>query len=279
MQLIMFAKHLKAFDIPSLAEKAAAFGIDGYDYPVREGYAVNPDNVSTALPELARAMASEGLSVPMCTGEGTLTDPDMPGAEPLMAAMAEAGVKFLKLGYFHFKDTHADYWQAVNHARQKLSGWEKLAEKHNVTVCYHTHSGPYLGCTAAALTHLLHDFNPKYIGAYLDAGHLAAAGEEFPMACAMVGEYLKLVAVKDMKKVWVEVDGKMIVTRKQFPLGEAVLNPDDVFRHLVTIGFNGPVSIHIEHGDTPPEKLIELGQNEAQTYRSLLKAAEAEANT
>ena len=59
VKLIMFAKHLKELDIAGLVAKAREFGIDGYDFPVREGYAVNPENASTALPELVKAMAAE----------------------------------------------------------------------------------------------------------------------------------------------------------------------------------------------------------------------------
>ena len=61
MQLIMLAKHLKAFDIPGLVAKAKELELDGYDVPVRAGYAVNPENVGAALGELVKAMADEGL--------------------------------------------------------------------------------------------------------------------------------------------------------------------------------------------------------------------------
>ena len=275
MKLILFAKHLKGLDVPELVEKAKYQEVDGFDFPVREGFAVNPQNVSTALPELVKAMEAEGLCVPMCTGEGALTDPDATDAEVLLAAMAENQVKLLKLGYFRFNALEQDYWQEVGRARKHLEGWEKLGEKHGVTLCYHTHSGPCLGCTASALMHLIKGFDPQYIGAYLDTGHLGAAGEGFPMACSIVGEYLRIVALKDLVTTWIEADSKRMVRRKAVPFGEGLTDLNEVMPYLVKTGFDGPLTAHIEYEGTQ-EELIECGRRDVRIFRAALRAAQKE---
>lgn len=274
MQLIMFAKHLKELDIPGLVAEAKRAGLDGYDVPVREGYAVNPDNVSTALGELVKAMAAEGMSVPMCTGEGSLTDPDAPEAERVIAAMAENGVRFLKTGYYKFDADTQDYWQEVDHLRKLFEKWQNLAQKHNITICYHTHSGPYMGLNASSLMHFIRGFDPQYIGAYLDAGHLSICGEDFPQACAIVGDYLKIVGLKDLQKIWIEVNGQKAIKRQVFPLGGGVTNMPEVFGHLVKIGFDGPLTIHIEFKKLTDKELIEAGRDEVPKYRELINAAQ-----
>jgi len=272
MELILFAKHLKPFDIPELVRLAGRIGVDGYDVPVREGYAVSPDNVTHALKDLVKAMASEGLRVPMCTAEGDLVDPAAAIAEPLLNAMAENGVSFLKLGYFLFDATRQDYWEEVRRARATLEQWADLAEKYDVTVCCHTHAGGYLGCNASALMHLIQGFNPAHIGAYLDTGHLSAAGEDFPIACNIVGPYLRIVGLKDVVRIWKQEDGTRYLTREAVPLGDGLTDVDEAFAHLSMIGFHGPLSIHIEYeGDT--ESLIEASQRETKVYRAALTRA------
>ncbi len=200
MQLIMFTKHLEGLDIPALVAEAGNSGLDGYDLAVRKGHAVNEENASTALGEVVKAMASEGMSVPMCTGEGSLIDPDAPVAERIAAAMSENGVRFLKLGYHRFDHTKQDYWQEVDRIRKLFEKWERLGEKHDITVCYHTHSSSYMGLNAGCLMHLLRGRNPQYMAGYLDVGHLSMCGAEFPHACAMLGDYLKIVSLKELKK-------------------------------------------------------------------------------
>ncbi len=54
MELILFAKHLSGLAIDDLVKNARASGVDGFDFPIRDGYAVNPDNFETALPQLVK---------------------------------------------------------------------------------------------------------------------------------------------------------------------------------------------------------------------------------
>ena len=59
MPLIMFAKHTAGMDIPETVAKAKAWGLDGLDYPIRKGYAVNPENFAARLPELVRTLRAQ----------------------------------------------------------------------------------------------------------------------------------------------------------------------------------------------------------------------------
>ncbi len=272
MKLIQFAKHLRDLDIPALVKEAKTAGLDGYDFPVRAGYAVDPGNVADALPELVAAMKDEGMSVPMCTADGTLNDPSDPDAERIVAALGESGVPFLKLGYFRFRPFEDDYLEVLDAARGSLSGWEELAARHNVTVCYHTHSGDFLGSNAAELRRLIEGFDPSRIGAYLDTGHLGIAGEDFPAACAKVGESLKIVSMKSLIRVWEEKDGKRVVGKTPVPLSEGFFDAEAIVSHLVRAGFTGPVTVHVEYKKPYPE-LIESGRRDVAIIRAAMEAA------
>ena len=143
MELIIFSKKLKAKNIADLIDKAKNFGIDGYDLCVRDGYIVTPDNAAQMLPKLVSELSKESLSVPMISGPYDLLTVDHPAVEPIVNAMNQSGVKLLKLGYFHFyPESDKNYWQAVDRVRSELAKWENLARKHNIKVCYHTHSSP-----------------------------------------------------------------------------------------------------------------------------------------
>lgn len=268
MKLILFAKHLAGFNISELVKEAIISKVDGYDLPVRPGYAVNPDNVSTALPELVKTMADEGLCIPMCTGNWDMVDPGSPDVEKILSAMNESNIRLFKMGYFMFNPLEQDYNSEVDRIRNIFEEWEKLASKYNVTICYHTHSGPYMGCTAAGLRELIKGFDPNCIGAYPDAGHLSAAGEEFPMVCSILGEYMKIVGIKEVVKAWKD-DGSRSIQYKHLPMGEGVLETETIFNHLRKIDFDGPVSIHVEYEGSQQE-LIEGGRRDAIILRRIM---------
>ena len=276
MQLLLFAKHLRALSMPELVRAATQMGIDGYDWPVRAGYAVNPDNVGVALREFAGALRGEGLRLGMCTGEGGLTDPSDPCASRILDAMAENGVPFLKIGYFPCK-AGQDYRAVMDAARRHMAGWQELARPRGVTVCYHTHSGWYLGCTAASLAELLRDLDPRHVGAYLDAGHLAVAGEPFPMACSIAGGSLRLVGVKDMKRQWVEESAGRVLRCIPAPIGQGFLDTPKVFGHMAAMPFTGPVVLHVEF-ECARENLIADSRREALACRAAWEGARAAAS-
>ena len=117
-------------------------GLDGADLAVRPGYPVNPSNVATELSPAARAFADASLVVPLLTAPGNMTDPNDPAAERLFAAAGENRVQAIKIGYFRFG---GNFRKDLDRARAALAGFAKLAEKHNVRACYHTHSGTYIG--------------------------------------------------------------------------------------------------------------------------------------
>lgn len=49
VKLVTFAKHLRNADIRTLISEARRLDLNGYDWPLRPGCIVNPDNVGTAL--------------------------------------------------------------------------------------------------------------------------------------------------------------------------------------------------------------------------------------
>lgn len=234
MQIIHFSKIFPDADALELIRIARITGAEGYDLTVRPGYAVGPDNVEE-LAALVKTLRAENLAVPMITAPGDFLSPQDERALRYLKAMAAAQVPLIKLGYFTF-DPQRDYWEAVDEIRRELEGWEKLAKEYGVTVCYHTHSGACMGQNASSLAHLIHGFNPQYIGGYLDPGHLQVCGEPFPFAAAVIADQLKIVALKDF----------LTPSRRLVPGGEGHVNWDEVFAVLAERSFDGPLTVHTE---------------------------------
>jgi sugar phosphate isomerase/epimerase len=246
MQLILFTKMLREKNVSELAELGREWGLDGFDLCVRTGYPVSPENATLALPEAVKFFKSRGLSVPMVTALGSLTSPDDPSVRPLMSAMDKAGVGLLKLGYFLFEPKKLDYLKEVQRVRGLFRGWQALAEEFNVKVCCHTHSDRCMGLNASGLMHLLEGFDPKRMGAYLDAAHLAIEGECFDTAAAMARGWLSLMALKDAKLTRVEKNGHGSLRMEWVPAGEGIVDWTFVFETLAAEGYDGPATIHAE---------------------------------
>lgn len=267
MKLIVFSKMLKELGISELIKFAKDADFGGYDMAVRPGYPVNPENIESALPEAAERFRSEGLDLPMVTGDTGVLFPDSEG-ERLIASMANADIRRLKLGYFKFVPSDMDYWLEVEKAREALAGWQELSKQYGVKVCYHTHSQRCLGLNAGTLAHLLTGFDPENIGAFLDAGHLRAEGEEFDVAVSIMKDYLSMVAVKDFLLERVEKSNHGAVRRRVVEAGQGMCDWTAIFQELKRIEFDGPISIHCEF-EVDSKEMVPAIKREIAFFKNL----------
>jgi len=273
MELVFFSKSLQDHNIDALIRRGHDLGVDGYDLCVRPGYAVNPENVAEALPSAAQKLTAEGLSIPLVTGNFDLLTPEHPAARPILAAMDKASVRLLKLGYFRFDPRTQDYWSEVDKARKALTGWQGLAREYGVKVCYHTHSGFYLGNNCAALMLLLQGLDPQYIGAYIDPGHLSLEGAPFSMGVSMVRDYLSIVALKDPLREREAHGDEGSMTHEILQAGEGMVAWSEVFAELVRIGYDGPLSVHAEFKSPDRVAHLAAARREVAYFRRKLDAA------
>ena len=276
MDLVLFSKHWPGMDIAGMIEKTQYIGADGLDLAVRPNFAVNPDNVGTALAPAVKQVEEAGLKVPMVTSDASFTDPEAPEAEVMAAALAEAGVPVAKLGYWRWRGAETPYWEEVDRIRRALEGFEILARKFGIKFCYHTHSD-YFGLNACAMMDLLRDRDPEYIGAYLDTGHLYYCGEPYRMAIDIVGKYLGLVSFKDtfFARANPEEEELPVWKRVIVPAGNGVVKWQDVMKGLQAVGYDGTISAHCEFRADSPEAFTELQKREVAFLRDQwAKAAE-----
>ena len=268
MQFVMFTKLLKDLDTAQLAHTIQDLGFDGFDLAVRPGYPIDPDNVGAALPAAAERWAARGLKIGLVTTNFDFTDPAKPEVEPLLAACAQAGVRRIKLGYWVHEGE--PYWEGVDNIRKALDGFQKLCRKHGVCVAVHTHSGPYYGSNCAGAMHLVRGFDPRFIGVYIDPGHLAIDGEDLPLAISMVRDHLVLVAVKSPGWFRTEEAGRVEWDHHLVPLPEGIVNWRQVLELLASANYDGPLSLHSEYEDLSREDLLRVTRDDLAYLKSLL---------
>lgn len=251
--LIVFTKIYPGKDIDELIALAHESGFEGYDLCLRPGFPIHPGNVRDRLSGAQRRLQAEGLSLPMISCN--LVGPEAPQGEMLLDAMNEADVRLLKLGYVKFDPLKQDYWTVVEETRRNVAAWEPLAEKYGVKVCVHIHS-TLLTCNCAAAMHLLKELDPRWVGAYIDPGHMLAEGESFAMGAAMTRSHLCAVGLKDniIRRVPHDDHGSA-VTDWGVEAGKGMVNWTEVFSTLAAFGFKGIFSAHctvLNYGNVPP---------------------------
>lgn len=246
MKIIYFSKYDQELSIEKLGEKIGKLGFDGIDLAVRPGHPVNPENVNEILPKAQSIWNSQGVEASLVSANFDFLNSNMSEAKQLYGACNEAGIKWIKIGYWKYR-RNQNYWEEVDRIREALKGFEKLSKKYKVKTCYHTHSGSFYGSNCAGLTHLIKGFNPEYVGAYVDTGHLVLDGEKYDMGLAMIKDYLSVVGLKDALYAKDEESGEFINKPKFVPLGKGLVPWKEFFTLLVDARYNGPLSIHGEY--------------------------------
>ena len=269
MKKIMFTKHLEGLDVKGIIAGLKAANVEGADLCVRPGYPVNPENISKALPEAAKAFADEGLVIPLVTAPGDFTRPDIDYAEDFYTACGEAGVGHIKLGYWHWSP-EKHYWDQLDEIRGFMGDFEKLSAKTGVKTVVHNHSGKSMGLNSCAAMNVVKGFDPAHIGIFTDPGHLSLCGEPIEMAIDIVRDYLSVFAFKDLIKHPPQ-GRKDQGTRKTgvVRLGTGFGDWPALIKTLKSIKFDGPVSFHSEYSGEDVETVCDLCRIDVRFIDSL----------
>jgi len=276
MELLMFSKMLKNvgnLTIEEAGEYIAKMGFDGVDLTVRPGGHISPREVLKELPKAVENLNSKGLSVPMITTNVTSADEKF--TAEIFKTASECGVRFIKLGYWRYGG-FGTIKKQIEHVRDDdLNGLCKLSEEHNVTAGLHIHSGDFLTSNPVVVHLLLRDYDPQYLCAYIDPGHMAVEGglSGWKIGMDILQEHIRMVAVKDFG--WFqEEDPKTGGKRwraRTVPLSEGLVSWGEVFSYLKQINFDGPVSLHSEYHDVDFQGLIRRTEVDLQYLKETLK--------
>ena len=261
MQLVRFTKFWEDLSVRQLGERAHELGYDGLDLAVRDGHAINSDNMTDELPGAVHAWRELGVDCPMISSSTDLTDPEATDAIALFEAAAAAGVPRIKIGYFKF-NPGASFEELWSLARRRLEGFERLSRKTGVQALYHTHSGQCLGSNCAGMRHLLQDYDPAHVGAYVDLGHLAINGEDVQMGLAMLRDRLSAIGGKDARHFPDQRPDRRANFADGFVLlGQGAAEWPEAIALLKAWGFTGPITVHTEY-TTDQDAISTVGAGE-----------------
>jgi sugar phosphate isomerase/epimerase len=185
IQFSVFTKPWKSTPLPELAEFVKSAGFDGVEFPLREGFQLEPADAEKGLPKLVSFFADHGLRIYSVASH---TD------ENIFSACAEAGVKIIRIMP---EISHEEgYLRSVERLRTNLEKVFPLCEKYGVKVGIQQHYGDFVP-DSNGLLHLMEGMNPDYIGAVWDCAHDALAGQQPEFGLDIVWSYLCMVNLKN----------------------------------------------------------------------------------
>lgn len=185
VKLSVFTKPWKSQSIAEIGEKLAGLGFDGIEFPLRDGYQVEPKRAEQQLPKLARELAGFGLSV---FSVASSTD------EPIFAACAEASVPMIRI--MANMALEEGYMASEQRERKYLDSLLPLCEKYDVQVGVQQHYGTSV-IDAMGLLHLLEGLDSRYIKAVWDSAHDGLTGRAPEHGLDIVWSHLGMVNLKN----------------------------------------------------------------------------------
>jgi sugar phosphate isomerase/epimerase len=248
MQLMVFSKHLTPMPLQEAARSLCAMGISSIDLTVRPGGHVEPTRVEDDLPVVSEVLAGEGVSIGMIsTG---IIDASLAENERVLRVAAGLGIKFFKLGYFSYQG-FGSLRRARDEAAMRLRDVAALASEVGIQGGFHNHSDRFLGASLWDIDFILQKVESQAVGLYFDPAHAVVEGGSagWEMGLDLLQERVVMLALKDYR--WVDVGHGYAGARRhavQFcPFLEGNVPWAKVWKHLHSVGFNGPVSFHSEY--------------------------------
>lgn len=246
----VFSKHLQFLDYEALAATCVDLGVDSIDLTVRPGGHVEPENLDRDFERAVVATRNAGLDISMISTGLTHANEE---ADDLMAACAEMGIGYLRIGGHRYNDDEPVQAQ-MEAITEELAGLTALAAKHEVNLGYHNHSGyGNFGGPVWDLLQAYRSIGLTNIGSNLDLGHVTVEGA-FGAGMVIVRllaelERVHMVALKDF--VWENGRPRWLA------LGDGLVPTQDYLQVLHAQGFSGPISLHFEYNTGGHEGMIE----------------------
>lgn len=194
----VFTKPWKTIALEQLADLVRGMGFDAVEYPLRQGYQIQPADGAKGLRRLTDIMGSRGLAVASIAGGIDVRDAwgnnCVTGVnEQLFSACAEAGIRIVRI--CQGLDPTLGFRQNIEQIQRTYDGILPLCQKYNVTLGVQMHCGMNISSAAETLL-LLQKYDRRYIAAVWDSGHNGLAGTEPEIALDTVWPHLCMINFK-----------------------------------------------------------------------------------
>ncbi|HOK08170.1 MAG TPA: sugar phosphate isomerase/epimerase family protein [Candidatus Hydrogenedens sp.] len=262
-KIVVFSKYLQNLHWENLAVACEDCGLDGIDLTVRDDGHVIPEKVEEDLPKVVEIFRKNNLDVVMITTR--LLSAEEPYAEQILKTAGALKIPYARIGYHHYKDK-INIKEQISNVKKDLQGLTTLAEKYNVILGYHNHSGlNNFGGPIWDLIEVFQEINSPYLGSNFDIGHVKAEGfgGAWKANTIAILPWIRMIAVKDFtvennKTNWV-------------PLGKGCVPVKEMFDIILKQGaFKGPISIHMEYNTKSEAEKLDYIKASAQMIKSII---------
>lgn len=248
-KIVCFTKSFQDWSIPEVCAKFKSIGLNGLDLTVRSNGHIKPDkdDVAAELKKAHQAATEHGLEIPFLTTD--ITEPNA-RAERVLAAASEIGINKIKLGYFKYKG-FGTLQKQLDEITTQLGKISQLTRKYNILPCVHIHSGTSLPSHGTMLYHMIKDYAPDEVGAYVDPLHMTLEGgrDGWRQGLDLLAPWIALCSVKNFQYESTERDKQGQLRWRTFncPVADGIAPMPRFVQALIATGFNGPYSMHSEY--------------------------------
>lgn len=255
----IFTKPWQSVSTDELAEKVKALGFDGIEFPLRDGYQVEPQNAEKDLPIFANKLSQYGIKI---TSVASTAD------ENVFAACQAANIDLIRIMFS--ANLEEGYMKSEYKMKKEIERFLPLCEKYGVRVGVQHHYGPMVS-NSMELRHVLEGFDPKYVGAIWDAAHSGLAGEEPEQGLDIVWDYLMLV---NLKTAYYKYQNGPEAARAEhlryFTTGRyGICDWERVIKFLKKKGYTGVLCLPAEYTDEPNVEIY--AKDDLAYVKSLVK--------
>jgi len=235
----VFSKPWKDVSVSTLGGIVKRMGFDGVEFPLRDGYQVEPAGAEKGLPKLAGELGQCGVKI--CTVASETT-------ERVFAGCQAAGVPIIRVMFMNY-GMPKQYLQAESDWKREIEGFLPLCVKYGVKVSVQQHCGPGVN-NSMEMLHLLEGYDAKLVGGVWDAAHSGLAGEEPEQALDIIWSHLHLANFKNACYIRANGPEAPAKYRIHMTTGEnGLCSWERAVAHLKKRGYAGGVCMPAEYSD------------------------------
>ncbi|MCX8064266.1 MAG: sugar phosphate isomerase/epimerase [Candidatus Hydrogenedentes bacterium] len=263
--IVIFSKYIQNLKPGELGKICKTCELDGVDLTVREKGHIDPKVVTSDLPITAELIQKDGAKISMITTN--LLSAHSPYAEEIIQTASQINIRYIRIGY-HKYNLSENINEQKRKFKDEIKSLAELAEKYNVNMGYHNHSGEgNFGGAILDLIEVLEEIQSNLLGINLDLAHLKAEGfggawKANLMRCI---PWIKMIAVKDFtveenKIKWVKLNTGCVPIKEMLNI---ILN---------SVKFSGPISIHLEYSIASEKEKLDHIRDAGKLLKEIVKA-------
>ncbi|MDR1024249.1 MAG: sugar phosphate isomerase/epimerase [Treponema sp.] len=251
----VFTKPWKKDPLEELGARVRDMGFDAVEYPLRDGYQVEPSEGAAGIVRLVKTLGKAGVAVTSLAAGIDVHTVDGKGEvagvnEAVFAGCGEAEIPVIRICQSFNREL--GFHENMDALRRKYDRILPFCQKFGVTLGVQMHYGPADIANSYDSYILLKDYDPAYIAAVWDAGHSGLAGEAPRYALDCLWNNLCMVNFK--AAYWRRTNESATAEEAQWgadwvPGAQGMGSWKDAVAYLKQRGYRGTVCLPAEYSD------------------------------